>query len=251
VPIPRTLSWTGWLLVLVYLGGLTAVSTFVVHKLFDMEELLFYEVFLEVLLITAIIYILSSVHNSLENRNWNEKRTNIFIRVLAVVFAIIGATYMLFGLGQYISLVLYPNDPTFNELELDEQEQTIQEAHLFAVAFIACSVTAFAAATGLWRHKKFGWYSAVALVLVQIISITGFLDEERVSHFLLDEAVNEALTEADLEAVEKLLIPAFTGTVFAAIVVNMILITILTLPAILSSMKMPPDIFSSRIKKAH
>jgi predicted PurR-regulated permease PerM len=149
VPIPRTLSWTGWLLVLVYLGGLTAVSTFVVHKLFDMEELLFYEVFLEVLLITAIIYILSSVHNSLENRNWNEKRTNIFIRVLAVVFAIIGATYMLFGLGQYISLVLYPNDPTFNELELDEQEQTIQEAHLFAVAFIACSVTAFAAATGL------------------------------------------------------------------------------------------------------
>jgi hypothetical protein len=251
VPIPRTLSWTGWLLIFVYLGGLTAVSTFVVHKLFDIEELLFYEVFLEVLLFTGIIYILTSVHNSLENRNWTEKRTNIIIQVLAVVFAIIGAAYMLFGLGQYISLVLYPNDPTFNELEPDEQEQSIQEAHLFAVAFIACGVIAFAATAGLWRHQKLGWYSAVALVLVQIISITGFLDEERVSHFLLDEAVNEALTESDLDAVEKLVIPAFTGTVFAALVVNMILITILTLPAILSSMKMPPDIFSSRIRKAH
>lgn len=251
VPIPRTLSWTGWLLVLVYLGGLTAVSTFVVNKLFDIEELLFYEVFLEVLLFTGIIYILTSVHNSLENRNWTEKRTNIIIQVLAVVFAIIGAAYMLFGLGQYISLVLYPNDPTFNELEPDEQEQTIQEGHLFAVTFIACSVIAFAATAGLWRHQKLGWYSAVALVLVQIISITGFLDEERVSHFLLDEAVNEALTESDLDAVEKLVIPAFTGTVFAALVVNMILIAILTLLAILSSMKMPPDIFSSRIRKAH
>ncbi|MDQ3851268.1 MAG: hypothetical protein M3299_00365 [Thermoproteota archaeon] len=251
MPIPRTLSWTGWLLVLVYLGGLTAVSTFVVHKLFDIEELLFYEVFLEVLLFTGIIYILTSVHNSLENRNWTEKRTNIIIEVLAVVFAIIGAAYMLLGLGQYISLGLYPNDPTFNELEPDEQEQTIQEAHLFAVAFIACSVIAFAATAGLWRHQKLGWYSAVALVLVQIISITGFLDEERVSRFLLDEAVNEALTESDLDAVEKLVIPAFMGTVLAALVVNMILITILTLPAILSSMKMPPDIFSSRIRKAH
>jgi hypothetical protein len=93
VPIPRTLSWTGWLLVLVYFGGLTAISTFVVHKLFGIEELLFYEVFLEVLLFTAIVYILTSVHNILENRNWTEKRRNIIIQVLAVLFAFIGVVY--------------------------------------------------------------------------------------------------------------------------------------------------------------
>ena len=251
MPIPRTLSWTGWLLVLVYFGGLTAISTFVVHKLFGIEELLFYEVFFEVLLLTAIVYVLTTVHNSLENRNWSEKRRNIIIRMLAVFFAIIGVVYILFGLGQYISFLLYADDPIFNELEPDEQSQVTQEGNIFAVAFIACSVIAFGATASLWRHQKFGWYSAVALVLVQIISITGFLDEERVRHLILDEAFNEALTDSDLEAVEKLIIPAFSGTVFAALVTNMILITVLTLPAILSSMKMPPDIFSSRIRKGH
>jgi predicted PurR-regulated permease PerM len=249
VPIPRNLSWTGWLLVLVYFGALTAISTFVVHALLDIEELLFYEVFLEVLLSTAIIYILTSVHKGLENKSWTEKRTNMIIKVLAVIFAIIGSVYMLFGLGQYISSELYPDDPTFKELEQHEQEQTIQEGHLSAIAFITCSIIAFSAIAGLWRHQKLGWYSAVALLLVQIIAITGFLDEERVSHFLFDEAANEGLTDSDLEALEKLIIPAFTGTVFAALVLNLMLITILTLPAILSCMKMPPDIFSSRIMK--
>jgi hypothetical protein len=99
VPIPRKISWTGWLLVLVYFGGLTAISTFVVHKI-GIEELLFYEVFLKVLLFTAIVYILTSVHNSLENKNWTERRSNIIIKTLAVVFAIIGAGYMFLGLGQ-------------------------------------------------------------------------------------------------------------------------------------------------------
>jgi hypothetical protein len=255
VPIPRTLSWTGWLLVLVYFGGLTAISTFVVHKLLGIEELLFYEVFFKVLLFTAIVYILTSVHNRLENKKWTEKRLNIVIKVLAVVFAIIGAAYLLFAFGQFLSLDTYANDPTFKELESHEQKQTIQEAYLFAIAFFTCSVIAFGATTGLWRHHKFGWYSSVALVLVQIIAIAGFLDEERVRHFILDEAINETtnegLTASDLEAVEKLIIPIFTGGIFAALVANMILVTVLTLPAILSSMKMPPDIFSSRIKKGH
>jgi hypothetical protein len=237
VPTPRTLSWTGWLLTLVYFGGLTAISTFIVDTLLGIEELLFCEVFLQAVLFTAIVYILTSVHNSLENKNWTEKRTNMIIQVLAVIFAIIGAAYMLFGLGQYISLEVYPNDPTFRELERYEQEQTIQEGYLFAIAFVTCSVIAFGATAGLWRHQKIRWYSAVALLLVQIIAITGFLDKERLSHFLVDEAANEGLTDFDLEAVEKLIIPGFTGTVFVALVANIILITILTLPAILSSMK--------------
>jgi hypothetical protein len=90
LPIPRTLSWTGWLLVLVYFGGLTAVSTFVVHNLLGIEELLFYEVFFKVLLFTAIVYILTSVHNGLEKKKWTEKRSDVAIKALAVVFAIIG-----------------------------------------------------------------------------------------------------------------------------------------------------------------
>jgi hypothetical protein len=38
LPIPRTLSWTGWLLVLVYFGGLTAISTLVVDTLLGQED---------------------------------------------------------------------------------------------------------------------------------------------------------------------------------------------------------------------
>jgi cytochrome c-type biogenesis protein CcmE len=59
---------------------------------------------------------LTSVHNGLEKRNWTERRKRVILQALAVVFVIIGAVYMLFALGQYISLVSYPNDPTFKEL---------------------------------------------------------------------------------------------------------------------------------------
>jgi hypothetical protein len=76
---------------------------------------------------------------------------------------------------------------------------------------------------------------------VQIIAITGFLDEERVRHLLLAEALNEGLTTSDLESVEELIIPVFTETVFAAVVANILLVTVLTLPAILSSMNVPPE----------
>jgi hypothetical protein len=251
LPIPRTLSWTGWLLVLVYFGGLTAISTFVVHNLLGIEELLFYEVFFKVLLFTAIVYILTSVHNSLENKEWTEKRSDLIIKALAVVFAIIGAVYTVLGLGQFLSLDVDTNDPALKELEPGEQKQTNLEAYLSGIAFFAASVLAFSAAAGLWRHHKIGWYSGVALLLLQIIAITGFLDEQRVRHLLVDEAVKEGLGASDLEAVEEFIIPVFTGTVFGTIVANMLLVTVLTLPAILSSMKMPPDIFSSRIKKGH
>jgi hypothetical protein len=54
---------------------------------------------------------------------------------------------------------------------------------------------------------------------------TGFLDEERVKYLLLVEAVNERFTTSDLEAVEELVIPVFTGTVLVAVVANILLIT--------------------------
>jgi hypothetical protein len=203
--------------VLVYFGGLTAISTFVLHKLLGIDELLFYEVFFKTLLFSAIVYALASLYSSLEKKKWTQKRSNIIIRALAVVFAIIGAGYLVFGLGQVLSLeLLYANDPTFAALEPHEQEQAIQEAYLFAIAFFISSVVAFIATAGLWRHKKLGWYNGVALVLVQIIAITGFLDEERVRQLLLDETVNEGPATSDLEAVVELIIPVFTDEQFPA-----------------------------------
>lgn len=118
VPIPRTLSWTGWLLVLVYLGGLTAISAFVVHKLFlTLRNCFSMKYSWGSSFYRHHLYFLTSVHNGLEKRNWTERRKRVILQALAVVvFVIIDAVYMLFALGQYISLVLYPNDPTFKEL---------------------------------------------------------------------------------------------------------------------------------------
>ena len=56
---------------------------------------------------------LTTVHNSLEKKKWTEKQSDVTIKALAVVFAIIGVGYTLFGLGQSLSLDTYANDPTF------------------------------------------------------------------------------------------------------------------------------------------
>lgn len=88
---------------------------------------------------------------------------------------------------------------------------THPEAYLFAIAFFISSVIAFIATAGLWRHHKLGWYSGVVLVLVHIITITGFLKEERVRHLLLAEALKEGLTSPDLDAVVELITFVFTG----------------------------------------
>jgi len=42
--IATRLGWTGWLLVLVYFGALTAISDYIAHWFLFSEELLFYEV---------------------------------------------------------------------------------------------------------------------------------------------------------------------------------------------------------------
>jgi hypothetical protein len=60
--------------------------------------------------------------------------------------------------------------------------------------------------------------SLVQIMALQIMAPTGFLDEERVKYLLLAEAVNERFTTSDLEAVEELVIPVFTGIVLVAVV---------------------------------
>ena len=51
---------------------------------------------------------------------------------------------------------------------------------------------------------------------MQIIAITGFLDEGRVRHLLLSEVVNEQLTASDLVALEEFVIPLFTRNSFCS-----------------------------------
>src|SRR5215210_4761298 len=67
--IVTRLGWTGWLLVLVYFGALTAISDYIAHWFLFSEELLFYEVFVTVIIFTVILYVLAQVHSALGDKN--------------------------------------------------------------------------------------------------------------------------------------------------------------------------------------
>ena len=66
--IATRLGWTGWLLVLVYLGALTAISDYIAHWFLFSEELLFYEVFITVIISTIVLYVLTLVHSNLRDK---------------------------------------------------------------------------------------------------------------------------------------------------------------------------------------
>ena len=109
---------------------------------------------------------------------------------------------------------------------------------------------AFIATAGLSLHRKFGWYAAVSLVLIQIVAITGLLDKERVTHFILLPEITEQLTLEEIQQIETVFVPIIINSVFAMLVANIVTVTFLTLPRILTIFNMRPDILSSRIGRS-
>ena len=84
------LGWTGWLLVLVYFGALTAISDYIAHWFLFSEELLFYEVFITVIISTFVLYILSRVYSALRNKNSTSKWWDRGLKILSIIFGLIG-----------------------------------------------------------------------------------------------------------------------------------------------------------------
>ncbi|MGI0005366.1 MAG: hypothetical protein ACREAI_03050, partial [Nitrososphaera sp.] len=89
------------------------------------------------------------------------------------------------------------------------------------------------------------------LVLIQILAITGLLNKERATQFVLPPEIVNQLTAVELHQVETDLVPLLMDGVFAMLVANIVIVTFLTLPQILVIFKMPPDILSARIGKDH
>jgi hypothetical protein len=111
-------------------------------------------------------------------------------------------------------------------------------------------VIAFVATAGLSFHRKFGWYAAVSLVLIQIVAITGLLDKERVTHFILLPEITEQLTLEQIQEIERVFVPIIINSVFAMLVANIVTVTFLTLPGVLTIFNVRPDILSSRIGRS-
>jgi hypothetical protein len=248
--IATRLGWTGWLLVLVYFGALTAISDYIAHWFLFTEEMLFYEVFITVIISTVVLYVLTRVHSTLRDKNSTSKWWGRGLKILSIIFGFIGFVYLSIGLVQYFSIDDFRSDPDLRNLDSELQNSIIQNSYRFGTLLTVSGVIAFVATAGLSFHRKFGWYAAVSLVLIQIVAITGLLDKERVTHFILLPEITEQLTLEQIQEIERVFVPIIINSVFAMLVANIVTVTFLTLPGVLTIFNMRPDILSSRIGRS-
>ena len=248
--IATRLGWTGWLLVLVYFGALTAISDYIAHWFLFSEELLFYEVFITVIISTVVLYVLTRVHSALRDKNSTSKWWGRGLKILSIIFGFIGFVYLSIGLIQYFSIDDFRSDPDLRNLDSELQNSIIQNSYRFGTLLTVSGVIAFVATAGLSFHRKFGWYAAVSLVLIQIVAITGLLDKERVTHFILLPEITKQLTLEQIQEIETVFVPLIINSVFAMLVANIVTVTFLTLPRVLTIFNMRPDILSSRIGRS-
>jgi len=241
---------TGWLLVLVYFGALTAISGYISHWFLLNAEISFFEVFVEVIISTLVLFLLSRIYSALRQRG-NSIWWSRGLKILAVIFCLIGLTYLGLGLALLFSLDEYKTDPNFAQYGQDLQQTVIRFSYFYGILLTASSVIAFVATVGVSIRRKFGWYVSIALVIVQIVSVTGLLDRERATHFILPPEIANKLTPEEIAAIEEQLVPVVMNTIFAILIANIVIVTFLILPQILAIFKMPPNILSSRIGKVH
>ena len=81
------LGWTGWLLVLVYFGALTATSHYIAHWFLFSEELLLFDVFITVTISTAVLYVLVQAYVALRDKNSTSKWWGRGLKVLSLVLS--------------------------------------------------------------------------------------------------------------------------------------------------------------------
>jgi hypothetical protein len=251
--VRKRFGWTGWLLVLVYLGALSAISLYITHSFLFLPELSFYDVFIEVIISTLILYVLAQVYRALNNNNYNSysKWWARGLKLLSFIFGFIGLTYLSISLVLFFSISAIFDDPNFNKFNPELQHSLIQNSYFFAILLAISSIVAFTAAIGLAYRRKIGWYTVVALVLLQIVAVTGLLDKQRATDFVLPPEIAKQLSEDRIYQIEIVFVPMLMNGVFATLVANIVIVTFLTLPRVLAIFNMPPVILASRLGKGH
>jgi hypothetical protein len=248
--IVAKLGWTGWFLVLVYFGALTAISDYIAQWFLFSEELLFYEVFITVIVSTAVLYVLARVYTAIRDKNSTSKWWGRGLKILSILFAIMGFAYLSIGLISYFSINDFRSDPELKNLDSELRNSIIQNSYRLGTLLTVSGVIAFVATAGISVRRKFGWYAAVSLVLIQIVAITGLLEEERVTDFILLPEITKQLTFEEIQQIETAFVPIIINSVFVMLVANIVTVTFLTLPRVLTIFNMRPDILSSRLGRS-
>ncbi|MDQ4015514.1 MAG: hypothetical protein M3136_07090 [Thermoproteota archaeon] len=248
--ISTRLGWTGWLLVLVYFGALTAISDYIAHWFLFSEELLFYEVFITVIISTVVLYVLAQVYSVLRDKNSTSIWWGRGLKILSIIFGVTGFVYLSIGLILYLSIDDFRSDPDLKNLDSELKNSIIENSYLFGTLLMVSGIIAFIATVGLSIRRKFGWYAAVSLVLIQIVAVTGLLEKERVTHFILLPEIAKQMTLEQIQEIETVFVPVVINSVFAMLVANIVTVTFLTLPTVLTIFNMRPDLLSSRIGRS-
>ncbi len=248
--IATRLGWTGWLLVLVYFGALTAISDYIAHWFLFSEELLFYEVFITVIISTVVLYVLAQVYSVLRDKNSTSKWWGRGLKLLSIIFGVTGFVYLSIGLILYLSIDDFRSDPDLKNLDSELKNSIIENSYLFGTLLMVSGIIAFIATVGLSIRRKFGWYAAVSLVLIQIVAVTGLLEKERVTHFILLPEIAKQMTLEQIQEIETVFVPVVINSVFAMLVANIVTVTFLTLPTVLTIFNMRPELLSSRIGRS-
>ena len=173
------------------------------------------------------------------------------LRVLATIFGFMGLLYFALAGVQLAGIDALNQDSDFQKLDSRYQATLIQTTYLYTVLHLVGSLLAFSSTAGLLLKRRFGWFAGVTLVLLQIVIITGLLDKERATHFILPREIMSMMTQEGIEQTKTTFVPLFIDGIFVMLVANITIVTFLTLPRVLAVFKLPTDLLASRVGKGH
>ena len=68
----------------------------------------------------------------------------------------------------------------------------------------------------------------MSLILIQIVAVTGLLDEDRATYFVMPPGIASQFDEEQIQQVETVFVPLLMGGVFTMLVTNIVVVTFLT-----------------------
>jgi len=116
--------------------------------------LIFYEVFVIVIISTVILYVLAQVHSALGDKNSTSKWWSRGLKVLSIVFGVIGFVYLGIEVIQYFSIEDLRCDPDIKTLDSKLQNSIIQNSYRFGTLLTVSGVISFVATAGLSLRRK-------------------------------------------------------------------------------------------------
>jgi hypothetical protein len=147
---------------------------------------------------------------------------------------------------QYSSIDDLQSDPELKNLDFELRNSIIQDSYRFGTldGFRRYCVCCYC--RNIYLTKV--WMVCYSFPLPNSDSCYhGLLKQERVTDFILLPEITKQLTFEEIQQIETVFVPIIVNTVFAKLLANIITVTFLTLPRILTIFSIRPDIVTSRI----